>query len=202
MRALVTGASGFAGSHLCEHLLEQPGWDVYAVCLSGCSTENLDPVRERLTMLSGDLLDPQWTAQIVAEVRPEAIFHLAALASPAASFADPWNTLSNNIAVQVHLFQAILQAHLDPVVLVAGSGEEYGMVRPEDVPVDEDTPLRPANPYAVSKVTQDFLALLGTLPDHAAVREYDAQGRPLAQLPPDDPLRRRVVELAQRVGLP
>jgi GDP-4-dehydro-6-deoxy-D-mannose reductase len=159
VRALVTGASGFAGSHLCEHLLAQPGWEVYAVCLAACSTENLDAVRERLTMLSGDLLDPQWAAQIVADVRPDAIFHLAALASPAASFADPASTLTNNILVQTHLFQAILQAGVDPVILVVGSGEEYGMVRPEDVPVDEDTPLRPANPYAVSKLTQDFLAL-------------------------------------------
>jgi len=159
VRALVTGASGFAGSHLCEHLLALPGWEVYAVCLASCSTENLDPVRERLTMLSGDLLDQQWAAQIVAEVCPDAIFHLAALASPAASFADPAGTLTTNILVQTHLFQAILQARADPVVLVVGSGEEYGMVEPEDVPVDEDTPLRPANPYAVSKLAQDFLAL-------------------------------------------
>jgi GDP-4-dehydro-6-deoxy-D-mannose reductase len=159
MRALVTGASGFAGSHLCEHLLEQPGWEVYAVCLAACSTENLDPVRDRLTMLSGDLLDAAWTAQVIAEVRPEAVLHLAALSSPQASFGDPWGTLSNNIAVQINLFQAIRQAGLDPAVLIAGSGEEYGMVRPEDLPVDEDTPLRPANPYAVSKVTQDYLAL-------------------------------------------
>lgn len=159
MRALVTGASGFAGSHLCEHLLAQPGWEVYAVCLAGYSTENLNPVRERITILSGDLLDSQWSSQVIAEVRPEAIFHLAALSSPQASFVDPWGTLSNNIAVQINLFQAIRQAGLDPTVLIVGSGEEYGMIQPEDVPVDEDTPLRPANPYAVSKVTQDFLAL-------------------------------------------
>jgi len=159
MRALVTGASGFAGSHLCEHLLEKADWEVYAVCLAGCSTENLDSVRERLTILSGDLLDAPWTTQIVAEVRPEAVFHLAALSSPQASFDDPWGTLSNNIAVQIHLFQAIRQAEIDPTVLVVSSGDAYGMVRSEDVPVDEETPLRPANPYAVSKVTQDFLAL-------------------------------------------
>lgn len=159
MRALVTGASGFAGSHLCEHLLGQPGGEVYAVCLAACSTENLDPVRERLTILSGDLLEASWAAEIVAQVRPEAVFHLAALSSPQASFVDPWGTLANNIAVQLHLFEAIRQAGIDPVVLVVGSGEEYGMVRPAEVPVDEDTPLRPANPYAVSKVTQDYLAL-------------------------------------------
>ena len=159
MRTLVTGASGFAGSFLCEYLLEQPGWEVYAVCLASCSTENLEPVRDRLTILSGDLLEARWAAAIVAEVRPEVILHLAALSSPKASFADPWGTLSNNIAVQLHLFEAIRQAEIDPTVLIVSSGEMYGMVRPEDIPVDEDTPLRPANPYAVSKVAQDFLAL-------------------------------------------
>lgn len=159
MRALVTGASGFAGSHLCEYLLEQPGQEVFALCYAACSTENLDTVRERITVLSGDLMDGEWAAHMVAEVRPEAIYHLAGLSSPAASFRDPAGTLSNNIIAQVNLFQAVLQAGLDPVIVVIGSGEEYGLVRAEDVPVDEDTPLRPANPYAVSKVAQDFLAL-------------------------------------------
>jgi GDP-4-dehydro-6-deoxy-D-mannose reductase len=159
VRALVTGASGFAGSHLCEYLLAQPGWEVQALCWAACSTENLDSVRERITMLSGDLLDPAWTARTVAEVRPEAIFHLAGQSSPAASFSDPSGTFVTNINGQVHLFEAVLQAGLDPAILVIGSGEEYGMVRPEDVPVDEDAPLRPANPYAVSKIAQDFLAL-------------------------------------------
>lgn len=158
MRVLVTGASGFAGSHLCEYLLAQ-GDEVFALCFAGCSTENLRFVQERLTMLSGDLLDREWTARVVAEVRPEAIYHLAGLASPSASFADPAGTLTNNVIAQVNLFQAILDAGLDPVVLVIGSSEEYGMVRPEEVPIDEDTPLRPANPYAVSKVAQDFLGL-------------------------------------------
>ncbi len=166
MRALVTGASGFAGSHLCEHLVAQPGWEVYAVCWAACSTENLDAVRPRITMLSGDLLDAPWTARTVAEVRPEVVFHLAGQASPAASFADPAGTFAANITGQLHLFQAILQAGLDPVVLAIGSGEEYGLVRPEDVPVDEDTPLRPTNPYAVSKIAQDYLALQYHLSHH------------------------------------
>jgi len=159
VRAFITGASGFAGSHLCEHLLAQPGWELFALCFSGCSTENLDPLHDRITMLPGDLLDAEWVYRTIAEVRPEVVFHLAALSSPSASFADPAGTLTNNIVSQANLFQAILLAGLNPVVLIIGSGEEYGMIRPNEVPVNEDTPLRPANPYAVSKVAQDFLAL-------------------------------------------
>ncbi len=159
MRALITGASGFVGSHLCEHLLQQAGWKIDALCFSGCSTENLAPFHNEITVLSGDLMDQDWVHQVVAETQPDVIFHLAALSSISASFANPAGTLTNNVLAQVHLFQAILQAGGDPVVLVVGSAEEYGMVRPEQVPVHEDTPLRPANPYAVSKVAQDLLGL-------------------------------------------
>jgi GDP-4-dehydro-6-deoxy-D-mannose reductase len=158
VRALITGASGFAGSHLCEYLLDQAGWELFAVCFAACTTENLDPIRERITMLSGDLMAADWVAETLAEARPEVVFHLAAQSSPSASLVDPAGTLVNNMVSQVNLFQGILKASLDPLVLVVGSGDEYGLVRPEEVPVDEDTPLRPANPYAVSKIAQDFLA--------------------------------------------
>ncbi len=159
MRALITGASGFAGSHLCEYLLDQPGWEIYALSFPGWPTTHLEPIRSRIHLLTGDLLVADWVTQMVSEVRPEVVFHLAAQSSPSASLVDPAGTLVNNIVAQVNLFQAILKAGLDPVVLVVGSGDEYGLVRPEEVPVDEDTPLRPANPYAVSKIAQDFLAL-------------------------------------------
>jgi len=158
VRALITGASGFAGSHLCEYLLDQAGWELFAVCFAACTTENLDPIRERITMLSGDLMAADWVAETLAEARPEVVFHLAAQSSPSASLVDPAGTLVNNMVSQVNLFQGILKASLDPLVLVVGSGDEYGLVRPGEVPVDEDTPLRPANPYAVSKIAQDFLA--------------------------------------------
>ncbi len=159
MRALVTGASGFAGSHLCEYLLTQPGWEVYALSFPGWPTTHLDPIRAQIVLLSGDLMVADWVERTVAETRPDVVFHLAAQSSPSASLVDPAGTLVNNVVAQVNLFQAILKAGLDPVVLVVGSGDEYGLVRPDEVPVDEDTPLRPANPYAVSKIAQDFLGL-------------------------------------------
>jgi GDP-4-dehydro-6-deoxy-D-mannose reductase len=159
LRALITGSAGFVGSHLCEYLVQETDWEIWSVCFHSCSTEHLDPIRDRITLFQGDLMDNDWVDQVVASVRPEVVFHLAALSSAASSFVDPARTLSNNILAQVHLFQAILQARVDPIVLVVGSGEEYGMVKPEEIPVNEDTPLRPANPYAVSKVAQDLLAL-------------------------------------------
>jgi GDP-4-dehydro-6-deoxy-D-mannose reductase len=87
------------------------------------------------------------------------IFHLAAQAAPAASFADPAATLIPNIVGQVNLLQGCLATKLNPVILVVGSGDEYGMVEPGDLPITETTPLRPTNPYAVSKIAQDMLGL-------------------------------------------
>lgn len=159
MRALITGSAGFVGSHLCEYLVRETKWDVVAVCYHAVSTKHLDPIREQITLLQGDLLNADWARQIVAETGPDIIFHLAAMSSPAASFANPGGTLVNNMLAQVNLLQAVREAAVDPVVLIVGSGDEYGLVQPEDIPVKEDTPLRPSSPYAVSKVAQDFLAL-------------------------------------------
>lgn len=159
MRALITGSAGFAGSHLSEYLARETSWTIFSLCYHACSTEHLDAIREQITILQGDLLDADWVDETVVQVQPEVVFHLAALSSPAASFKHPGRTLQNNLLAQVNLFQAVLAAGLDPVILIIGSGDEYGMVHPEEIPVTEDTPLRPANPYAVSKVAQDFMAL-------------------------------------------
>ena len=72
---------------------------------------------------------------------------------------DPWFTLENNIRSQLNILESVVQLGLGSRVLVIGSGEEYGLVTEVDLPIDEDTPLRPANPYAVSKVAQDYLGL-------------------------------------------
>lgn len=159
MRALITGSAGFAGSHLCDYLAEYTDWEIFALCYRGCSTEHLDPLRWRIALLSGDLLDKEWVDRTLREVRPGMVFHLAALSSPAASFGDPAGTLTNNILAQLNLLQAIQQAELLPRTLIVGSGDEYGLVRPDEIPVREDTPLRPTSPYAVSKVAQDYMAL-------------------------------------------
>jgi GDP-4-dehydro-6-deoxy-D-mannose reductase len=75
------------------------------------------------------------------------------------SHADPWFTLENNIRAQLNVLEAVVQGRLSCSVLVVGSSEEYGKILPDEVPINEETPLRPANPYAVSKIAQDFLGL-------------------------------------------
>ena len=140
MRALLTGAAGFVGGHL-TRFAEERGADV------------VGPSREEI-----DLLDADAVTRFVADVRPDAVFHLAALASVGDSWRAPAETLDNNTRAALNLLEAVRAGAPDAVVLAAGSGEQYGPVPEERLPVGEDEPFRPQNPYAVSKAAADLLA--------------------------------------------
>lgn len=104
-----------------------------------------------------DLREYERVKGLLSELEPDLIYHLAAQASVARSWDDPAFTLTINTTIQLNILRAVAELGLSPRILVVASADEYGMITPEDLPVDEDTPLRPPNPYAVSKVTQDFL---------------------------------------------
>lgn len=160
-RVLITGVTGFAGSYLAEYLLssEKP-CEVYGTYLAEQSIQNIASVKEHVTLYQVDLTDEQRVHGLIHTVKPTQVFHLAALASPADSFKEPLATIMNNVSVQIHLLEALWKAELvNTRVLVVSSADVYGIVRPEDLPIDEDTPFQPTNPYAVSKLTQDMLGL-------------------------------------------
>lgn len=158
MRVLITGIAGFAGSHLANLLLAQndPALELVGVSQSG--GENV-PTDSRIRFIVGDLSDAPFTFDLLAQVSPDRIYHLAAQAFVPVSWQDPWATLENNIRAQTNLLHAAAQQKSNARILVVGSNEEYGRVTPADLPIDEDTPLRPDSPYGVSKITQDFLGL-------------------------------------------
>lgn len=152
MRALITGIGGFVGRHLLEHLRAE-GDDVFGVGRPADCIGLPDSVR----VLSADLTDRAAVESVLEATRPEAIYHLAAQSSTGESYVDPWATIGNNLLSQLNLFEAQLATNQRPTTLVIGSSDEYGHVRPEDVPTNEDVPLRPTTPYAVSKVGQDVM---------------------------------------------
>lgn len=158
MRVLITGISGFAGSHLADHLLHLSEPALHVTGISQRGGEN-PPTDSRITFVAGDLTDPRFTAEFLAQVIPDRIYHLAAQAFVPVSWQDPWATLENNIRAQTNLLHAAAQQKSNARILIVGSNEEYGRVTPADLPIDEDTPLRPDSPYGVSKITQDFLGL-------------------------------------------
>ena len=157
-RALVTGIAGFVGKQLSRYLAGATSAEIYGITRDGERYSDLErDLGERLHVYEADLMDAARVREIVAEVHPDWVFHLAAQASVATAWTNPLDTLINNIAGQVNLTEAVLAWGGRPTILVICSNEEYGVVAPEELPIRETAPLRPPNPYAVSKVTQDML---------------------------------------------
>ena len=159
MKVLITGITGFAGSHLAEYLLEEhPQVEIKGTYRWRSRMENLDRIHGRVEMIESDLRDFSSVHRLLAEVRPDVIFHLAAQSFVPSSWTAPNDTLTTNITSQVNIFEAVRILGLDPVIQIACSSEEYGLVLPDETPIKETNPLRPLSPYAVSKVAQDMMA--------------------------------------------
>lgn len=158
-RVLITGITGMVGSHLAEYLLrEQPQCQVFGLKRWRSNLINIEQIKDQITLVDCDMLDPHGCFDAIKSIKPDYIFHLAAQSYVPDSWKNPQLTLIGNIQMQLNLFEAIRQVGIDPVVQVALSSEEYGRVLPSELPISEKNPLRPLSPYAVSKVTQDVLA--------------------------------------------
>ena len=157
--ALITGIGGSGGSYLAEYIVEHhPEVKVHGFARWHSSTQdNLHALRGKVTVHEVDLNDFGSVIAALQEVKPDAIFHLAAHANVRASFITPQTVLSNNILGTGNLFEGIRIAKLDPLIQLCSTSEVYGQVQPNEVPIREEQPMRPASPYAVSKVAQDLL---------------------------------------------
>lgn len=169
MKALITGITGFAGSFLAENLVASNKYEVSGTYLSDNSLSNVESIREKLNLHQVNLQDFEAVNNLISEIKPDVIFHLAALAAAGESFAAPAKFINNNVDAQINLFEAIKSASISPRVLIVSSAEVYGDVDPDNLPIDENTPIRPANPYGVSKVAQDFMGLAYFLSDKIPV---------------------------------
>ncbi len=155
-RALITGITGFAGGHLAAHLLACGNVEVFGIAHErGYGLDHLDRPVE---IVIGNMQDPQVVADVLSEVKPDHIYHLAAQAYVPAAWHDPWDTFVNNIRPELNMLQLIANQSLRTRMLVVASNEIYGAVPPDRLPVNENAPLEPNNPYGVSKVAQDLLA--------------------------------------------
>ncbi len=160
MRVLVTGVSGFVGGHLAEHLIEQ-GDLVVGLSVSGRWPEALADVARVVRLERCDLTDvaEDDLAEILTRKQPEVIYHLAAQANPQASVADPRGTWALNLGGTLNLLEALKTSKVPARVVLVGSGVSYGNPTPEHLPVSEECPLRPNNPYAASKAAADLLGV-------------------------------------------
>jgi GDP-4-dehydro-6-deoxy-D-mannose reductase len=158
MRVLITGFTGFVGSHLADYLVARGDVEVFGTLRWRSRRDNVEHLGTRVRHVECDLHDAAAVRRVLREVRPDRIFHLAAQSYVPTSWVIPGETLSGNVLGQVNLFEAIRDLELPARVHIAGSSEEYGLVLPDEVPIREENPLRPLSPYAVSKVAQDLLA--------------------------------------------
>lgn len=184
MKVLITGIAGFAGSHLAEYILARGDVEVYGLVRWRSKLDNLDDLAaqgklntaavetnitcsemldecaqpQQVNLVQGDINDAYSMKKLIGAVQPDRIFHLAAQSFVPASWNLPAETLTTNIVGEVNLFEAVREWGGDPLIHVAGSSEEYGLVLPDEVPIKESNPLRPLSSYAVSKVAQDLLA--------------------------------------------
>lgn len=152
-KALITGALGFAGQHLLAELERHTSWDLIGLVRGSGATIG----SERLLVC--DLRDADLVNRVIDHHRPDVIFHLAAQSYVPKAFASPADTITNNVTSQVHLLEACRNTGVDPTILIVGSSEVYGQISPDDLPLREDQPFKPVNPYAVSKIAQDMLGL-------------------------------------------
>jgi GDP-4-dehydro-6-deoxy-D-mannose reductase len=178
VKALVTGAGGFVGQTLVSHL-EAEGDDVVAVDRAN----------------GPDVTDGAAVRDVIARERPDAVYHLAAVTHIGASWDAPAEVFRINAEGTLNVLSACTAAGVDRV-LVVGSADEYGAVRPEDLPLSEDAPLRPMTPYGASKVAAEYLALQAFLGEQLPVirvRAFNHTGR-------NQPDRFMIPGLARRIA--
>jgi len=157
MKALITGMTGFIGSHLAEFLLEKD-MEVAGTVWDKVELKNVEAVKDKVKILECDIRDSERVAEIINDLQPDRIYHLAAQSFPTVSWDEPKRTLETNVIGTSNLFEAVRKMELDTTILVACSSAEYGFVSEKEVPVKESHLLLPLHPYGVSKVGQDLLA--------------------------------------------
>ena len=159
MRILITGVTGFVGSHLAEYITSlNEEHEIYGLCRWRSPRENLANIYDKITLVDADLCDLSGLIAHLKEISPEIVFHLAAQSYVLTSFNSPVQTLWTNAIGTTNLLEAVRITEIDPIIHVCSSSEVYGQVTEEDIPIKETCPFRPSSPYGVSKIAADMVA--------------------------------------------
>jgi GDP-4-dehydro-6-deoxy-D-mannose reductase len=161
--ALITGISGMVGSHLADYLIQNTDWKIIGLIRWRSPLDNISHListvnaGSRIQLIYGDLRDTLSIEKVVAESRPDYVFHLAAQSNPKTSFDAPLDTLETNIQGTVRVLDAVKRYCPQAKVHVCSSSEVFGRVSKEKLPIDEECTFHPASPYAISKVGTDLV---------------------------------------------
>ena len=158
MKVLITGITGMVGSHLADYILNNhPDAEVSGVVRWRSPLDNIRQRLDDITLIQGELRDLSSMIQVINQVQPDRIFHLAAQSFVPISYESPGDTFTVNVIGSINLLDAVRNVGIDPMIHMCSSAEVYGNVDESMVPITENTPFNPASPYAVSKVGQDML---------------------------------------------
>lgn len=162
-RCLITGITGFVGSHLADYLLENTDWDIYGIIRWRSPLDNISHLlpdinrQKRVHLLYGDLRDSDSINNVVRSCLPDYVFHLAAQSYPKTSFSSPLDTYEVNVQGTSRILEALRQYKKDAIIHICSSSEVFGRVPKEKLPIDEECSFHPASPYAISKVGTDLI---------------------------------------------
>jgi GDP-4-dehydro-6-deoxy-D-mannose reductase len=156
MRAFITGIAGFAGSHLAELLLRED-CEIYGLIRYRSNLANIQHIIPKLSLVYGDLRDSHSIDQLMQDIKPDYVFHLAAQSYVPMSWKAPVDTIEANVIGTINLFEAVRKLDKEVRIQFAGSSEEYGLVREDECPITEEQPLKPLSTYAVSKIAGEKL---------------------------------------------
>ena len=147
-----------AGSHLADFILkESSDSKIFGTKRWRSSLANVKHLKDKIELVDCNLMDGSAVIQTIERIKPDIVFHLAAQSYVPESWRSPAATLTDNMMMQLNLLEAIRFSGLEPVIQLACSSEEYGMVKEHELPINESNELRPLSPYGVSKVTQDMM---------------------------------------------
>lgn len=159
MKALIIGGAGFVGTYLAEHLQNDCNCSVSITKLPHESVHT----SSEISTYDLDILDKDAVIQLLSNLRPDYIFHLAAQSSVSLSWKNPKLTVDINITGSIHILDSIRTIeNYHPRILLIGSGEEYGHIKATDSPITETTALHPGNIYAVTKSCQNMIGKIYT----------------------------------------
>lgn len=153
MKALITGVNGFVGNYLSKYLIEQ-GYTVYGTVIE----DNVQ--MDNINIKKMNLLNKSEVMETIKSIKPDYIYHLAGQSAVGLSWKEPTLTMNVNINGTINLLDSVRENNIDTKVLIIGSSDEYGVIKPEDCPINEEHPLNPTSPYAISKMTQEEVAKL------------------------------------------
>lgn len=158
-KVLITGITGFAGSHLMDYILENTDYEIYGIKRMNSNLRNIHHALDRITLFDADLLDESSLISVLKKVQPDQIYHLGALSWVTPSWDMPAVYMQTNAIGTINLFEAMRVTNCNARVLTSATPEEFGDVPEDLIPITEETRIKPINPYAASKAAQDMVCI-------------------------------------------